>query len=1273
LPLTPLPFNLDQLITDALPLTKKFLQSTHLKHLHKVTRAAVALAHFSNPAAGPLDAAPCLPVQHITDYSTITFTQHFHKNRLQHCIDLTLDPTQTSASYLDVTDVFVFCNLNNLRIACYASDGQGGVTRFQNHANPDYCILFHSGHCYYLGASNAGLNFFRAKITADKRWDFVWNSPAGDGNCVIHALSLSFQHTLEPKQVRDFIINATRTAIQNDTPITLKPITNNLPTLTADSAAPSSITVNVQPAGGLLAPLQLRLPTIRSSGYLSPEQFDQLSSDLTDPIWVQLRLQELQASLTEMKLYLAANIRQSYQEARATYLRAVGPFRNSPAEVYIRAQFQTRGSAIYRRVGGHYVPLYHDCSVVGEFDYFFDGDRLLRVTSTPDGAYVAPPETSAPYLLAHEAFRLFQAPRILHSIQDLQPQHVPAVVAHRGPPGNGKTTSILSAARDGDLIVTAFRDTADDTRKRLLKLRPDSKIRIATIDSYLINRHTKHARVFVDEYYAVHAGSLAAVIAKSECHIIIGYGDPVQLRAVSRVFNFDFHSDTLPFAIPITLTLTYRCPADVCAALQQFYPGLRTRNPQRLSLTRQKILSIQDVEFRVDTFYMTYTQHEKQQLLDHFRARTAGTTHKPADFVATVHEAQGTDHRATVLVRLNTKKLAIFDSEPHTIVAISRHTRSFTYQTVSQERDLCSKLIDKAQACTVSNFQAAELLPESFDVRPAGALPHITRLTTKKPFVCYDDERVAIRDDVIHNLYLNQLTTPHTSVILENYIHQHGYPHHVTPMHTTDLTALALQTSYNSAMVGQYQYTEEYLNLAVQLADLETAMPMTIKPNKGLTGKNNTFTEPLPRRSVLHTLQPWPHAMSQRQLVIALNKRNGDAHDDSAFYDMSKEVDSILDYGFDTYCLPQWRQILKAYQSDPISINREAIDSYLVDNPHTKWQRLKNPMRNRHPARNDLHIEDLIRYASMIKSEPKNRLDPDAINTYQALQTIIHHMPIVNVLFSFFRQLFDRFQRMLNPNVFVQLKKSAADLEQHLDTHVPPGASSRENDFRMFDKSQLEKCMLLELEFYRRLGLDLYLAACWETGITLSVVKSILLAVRIIINYQRRSGAITTAFGNTVVNMFTCAWVLRLHNNFYAVYFIGDDSSIFLRTFNDPVHMTHRFKTDFNLESKIIDSTTNYFCSGFLIHNGRRWLYMPDPVKRTERLSYPQKHLTDSEFHEKHNSLVDMLHNYNDANAVQALQKAVFLRYGGAQVAAACSALASITRDYGMYRSLYRS
>jgi hypothetical protein len=483
----------------------------------------------------------------------------------------------------------------------------------------------------------------------------------------------------------------------------------------------------------------------------------------------------------------------------------------------------------------------------------------------------------------------------------------------------------------------------------------------------------------------------------------------------------------------------------------------------------------------------------------------------------------------------------------------------------------------------------------------------------------------------------------------------------------------ALQHDYDTAMDVPPSFDERFHNILLETGNLETTIPNS--KVKFFRDRLRTVhgNDQLNKFSRLRTLQPWPRPSTQKQLLLGLQKRNCNTSRYTAAFDPEAAAVEVAEYFFDTYCTPDWRTRTAAMRTDPIRVSASAIDDYLITAEPAKFRAVQQArLAANAPDVFRVDPTDLANYFVMFRREPKNRLSRDAIGEYQILQTVIHHAPKVNVVCSFFRQMFDRLQSLFKPNVFVQLRKSIDELEAHLNEFVPYWALGFENDFEKFDKSQLEECARLELAILRILGLDDLLRALWEHGLTDTTAINFLLGIIIYLLFQRKTGSVMTSFGNVLINMASAAWVYKLREvGFISVYFVGDDSYLFVTKLPDPTAATIAFALRFNLIGKVMHGLGNYFCSSFLVHSGARWLVYPDPVKKIERLSYPLNLQAGETLFDRWQSFCDACRNYADAAGCRALAMQVRLRYPGVVIENSLVAIATILGSYRQFESLF--
>lgn len=270
-----------------------------------------------------------------------------------------------------------------------------------------------------------------------------------------------------------------------------------------------------------------------------------------------------------------------------------------------------------------------------------------------------------------------------------------------GVPGAGKTVFILNEHRPGkDLVLSLTREGCMSLREKMMvKHRMsvlDAKKFYRTVASLLVNGCScKFERVFIDEALLMHAGTVGFVTAITGASTIILVGDEWQIPYIDRekVSNLDFGSPKLFANVTTTLTCSRRCPVDVCFALSQFYPGIHSTNPVILSMSTAAV-SDQVLLDKPNTLFLAHTQEEKEALKVLGLGRLTGSN------VLSIHEAQGLTFKNVILVRFNKRRMPIYDSIEHAIVAISRHTQFFCYVN-SGQTDMVTSLMRHVGLCKV--------------------------------------------------------------------------------------------------------------------------------------------------------------------------------------------------------------------------------------------------------------------------------------------------------------------------------------------------------------------------------------------------------------------------------------------------------------------------------------------------------------------------------------------------------------------------------------------
>jgi len=242
--------------------------------------------------------------------------------------------------------------------------------------------------------------------------------------------------------------------------------------------------------------------------------------------------------------------------------------------------------------------------------------------------------------------------------------------------------------------------------------------RVKTLDSYLINGKHPTDVLAIDEFPMAHSGKLDAAVSITGAKDVRLYGDGRQIPydAFTAEFNVKYASigGTVPSERIRFLSKTHRNNADVCAAWVDLYPSIypcdccRVGTRHEQSLKWEKIGSLADVRKEERTRYHTYTRAEADDLSEALGMREDRDVLKRMidGGISTVHEDQGATHTKVRTVRsqadydknASLANPSLFNRLNYVLTDMTRHKESYTYSTVSTERDMVIKRVEASRA-----------------------------------------------------------------------------------------------------------------------------------------------------------------------------------------------------------------------------------------------------------------------------------------------------------------------------------------------------------------------------------------------------------------------------------------------------------------------------------------------------------------------------------------------------------------------------------------------
>jgi hypothetical protein len=487
----------------------------------------------------------------------------------------------------------------------------------------------------------------------------------------------------------------------------------------------------------------------------------------------------------------------------------------------------------------------------------------------------------------------------------------------------------------------------------------------------------------------------------------------------------------------------------------------------------------------------------------------------------------------------------------------------------------------------------------------------------------------------------------------------------------------ALQDAYTAVLPTGSAADTIHHNEWVERSDLSTFTSSVKFTTQRLDrGTSHDIYYRIPGISRLITGQPIARWQTTRQLLLACSSRNNNVTINSISGDTVEAGFENVTRMLDCLAVPNWRDHIRGYMMDPISVENGLTERYLNDLAPHKTHFLTLPTWRGYPT--DLFVtpEQLSTFEIMIKKDPKNVCVDSDFNSYQALQTILFHSATVNLFYgSIFKEVVNRLQSVLSPKVFLSMQKSPKDIERHLDTWIPPDSvwHKFECDFKQFDKSALLDAVNTMLAFYRYFGVEDALIGAWSKVFGVTVARNMYLLFVIMIVMQQKTGSTATALGNFIINSCSiCRCFPILEATMLFALFQGDDSLIGTAKSFLIDDGLRNLALSFNLQAKIIFGGGLYFCSSFLVHDGNRWRMVPDPVKRIERLGKPLNELSRQQLPNIWRSLADNCVHYLDAACHPALCAQLKERYDtNVDFSAALYAFGSVMQNYDLFTQLW--
>nr|UUG74084.1 MAG: putative RNA-dependent RNA-polymerase [XiangYun hepe-virga-like virus 6] len=432
----------------------------------------------------------------------------------------------------------------------------------------------------------------------------------------------------------------------------------------------------------------------------------------------------------------------------------------------------------------------------------------------------------------------------------------------QGVPGAGKSYTILqrNRGRIDNLILTVTREARDDLRRRAKTSSigvPEERIR--TVDSFMLTPTVGVDTVWLDEALLKHVGSWFWIAHLSKCREMYVVGDKAQIPYIERSgvkvkYSLPTYIDPDEY-----LNVTRRCPLDVTAWMNKrnYYECRVTSTSEVTKSVKGKLIEASaEIPRDPATKYLTFTQTEKETLA------------KEGYDCSTVHEYQGNQNASVALVRLTPKESnQIYKSKAHILVALTRHTQSFTYYSVLN--DAVMKEVEYLESLAPSDVLEFAHLKGGGDPRVPiretyknGGLTITRTIKEEGSATIYHKDRLIV--SILHD-HGNTGALSHTINTDYNYEEDNldlGY--------CQEQPVVVLQCWLDSVLPGSSLYDRYYDHELFEVNEYNTHLQDVILGQREPRSVKHDRMRPVLRTSI----QP-PVLSTQRQVVKGFLERNG--------------------------------------------------------------------------------------------------------------------------------------------------------------------------------------------------------------------------------------------------------------------------------------------------------------------------------------------------------------------------------------------------------------
>nr|QOX06054.1 RNA-dependent RNA polymerase [Lentinula edodes tobamo-like virus 1] len=864
------------------------------------------------------------------------------------------------------------------------------------------------------------------------------------------------------------------------------------------------------------------------------------------------------------------------------------------------------------------------------------------------------------------------------------------IILHEGVPGCGKTTTLANALANGEVALSNTINGRDEIIKKIeernkkpgaVKIDLDATV-VATIGSALLRARKPKAKVVhCDEFLMTHPGERYFLAEYLDVDVVHAYGDRRQLPWIPRLANVGWEQKCFGFNWSGTdmVYRTYRSPMDVVVALRgvygaTYYTTSRVERSVRVHPVisgASRVPKIRNKKGQApEHWYLVYTQSEKTAL------ENAGYSD-----VSTINEFQGgcVDHITFVRLRKNMPE-ELSKSEAQMIVAVTRHRKSFDLYTVHQQKpDLVYQMaVQIAQSAGVKQAHGVHApQPAGFVPVQVGAGTFIAEEVFKKPCKPFVDETFAAIAQSIVLAHGNYSAPP------AQFQSRLRVDVPSIESATIDPPALGisnvrevLQDTYDQTFLGTsiepLEHDPSIINYSDISLDMHAHFKARVAADLPLRARNSY-------KPVLRTEMGPIKETTTKTLLTALIKRNFGRSASRKYMNVDFQARTMVEHALGYYWGDDWSVKSEKLRSHPKRPTLESVNWWL-------GAQTANTRRVLETANFELREDtELDRYEIILKKGgPKPKDDNSARHKWIQPQVVIFSKKEYNAAFGpVTKELFDDFVASCKPNVFVYKSKSLEELERDLTPFAPLDELDDadkyeyiENDFSDYDRSQDALALAIErwVDYY--CGFDGEYCDAWFNAHVFTNNRNHVTGLSAFLLYQRKSGDVSTSYGNTVVGMVVVAWGYKLPSFVFCI-FLGDDSIFKVRKNSYDrtalIAGPKKISDTSNLEAKINVYRYGYMCGFTLVGLDGVMHLVSDPTRRVSKLG--RWDINDEKmFKENHTSLGDTLRHYDNEAVLDRAAIALAPRFKNGSVDTLrlmMRGLTTLKGSYKAYRALY--